>query len=90
MKDDLQSFASDAGLTSTEGFQFPLLDDPAPVLSGILTGQPKDMFTFSTGREHFDLSASVGVGIPGRRAALFFRRGSYSTPISRWDTTRAD
>ncbi len=64
VKGDLESFASDAGLTSTAGFQFPLLDDPGPVLSGILTGQPKDMFTYSTGREHFDLSASIGVGIP--------------------------
>ena len=37
---------------------------PGPVLGGILTGQAKDMFTFTTGREHFELAPSIGVGIP--------------------------
>ena len=65
VKSDLEDLASDAGLTSTAGFQFPLLDNPSDVILGILTGQTKDMFTFSTGREHFELSAGVGFGIPG-------------------------
>ena len=64
VKSDLQDLAADAGLTSTEGFQFPLLTDPSSVIFGMLTGQTKDMFTFSTGREHFELSAGVGFGIP--------------------------
>jgi hypothetical protein len=64
VKSDLQDLAADAGLISTEGFQFPLLTDPSSVIFGMLTGQTKDMFTFSTGREHFELSAGVGFGIP--------------------------
>ena len=64
VQDTLQSVASYTGLVSTGGMQFPLLDDPAPVIVGILTGQTKDMFTFSTGRQHFELAPSVGFGIP--------------------------
>ena len=65
VKSDLLDLASDAGLTSTEGFQFPLLTDPSSVIFGMLTGQTKDMFTFSTGREHFELDAGLDFGIPG-------------------------
>jgi hypothetical protein len=64
IQDTLQSVASYTGLESTEGMQFPLLDDPGPVIVGLLTGQTKDMFTFSTGRQHFELAPSVGFGIP--------------------------
>ena len=64
VQNDLQDVADYAGLTSTAGFQFPLLENPGPVLGGILTGQLENMFSFSTGREHFDLQASVGFGIP--------------------------
>jgi hypothetical protein len=64
IQDTLQSVASYTGLESTQGMQFPLLDDPGPVIVGILTGQTKDMFSFSTGREHFELAPSVGFGIP--------------------------
>jgi MBG domain (YGX type)/Bacterial Ig-like domain (group 3)/Putative Ig domain/Dockerin type I domain len=63
IKNDLTQVAAYAGLTSTAGLQFPLLEDPAPVIAGILTGQTQTMFSFSTGRIHFDLSPSVGVGI---------------------------
>jgi hypothetical protein len=63
LKDTLQSVASYAGFTSTAGFQFPVLEDPGPVIGGILTGQARDMFTFTTGREHFELAPSIGVGI---------------------------
>jgi Putative Ig domain/PKD domain len=64
IQDTLQSVASYTGLESTGGMQFPLLDDPGPVIVGLLTGQTKDMFTFSTGRQHFELAPSVGFGIP--------------------------
>ncbi len=49
--------------TSTAGFQFPLLEDPGPVIGGILTGQTQTMFSFTTGREHFELAPSIGFGI---------------------------
>ena len=52
-----------AGLTSTAGFKFPLLENPRPVIGAILTGQTETMFSFSTGRQHFELAPSVGVGI---------------------------
>src|SRR4029078_10313190 len=63
LKDTLQSVASYTGFTSTAGFQFPVLADPGRVIGGILTGTAKDMFTFTTGREHFELAPSIGVGI---------------------------
>lgn len=63
VQDTLETVANYAGFTSTAGFQFPLLEDPGPVLGGILTGQARTMFSFSTGREHFELAPSVGVGI---------------------------
>jgi hypothetical protein len=63
LKDTLQSVASYTGLTSSAGFKFPVLEDPGPVIGGILTGTARDMFTFTTGREHFELAPSIGVGI---------------------------
>jgi hypothetical protein len=55
-----------SGATSTSGFQFPLLENPGTVIAGILLGQPDTtLFSFSTGRQHFELAASPGVGIPG-------------------------
>ncbi|MCC7085315.1 MAG: VCBS repeat-containing protein [Pirellulales bacterium] len=59
----LESVASYAGLTSTAGFKFQLLEDPQDVVGGILTGQTKTMFSYDTGREHFELAPSIGVGI---------------------------
>ncbi len=63
LQDTLQSVASYAGVTSTAGFQFPVLEDPGPVIGAILTGQTRDMFTFTIGRQHFELAPSIGVGI---------------------------
>lgn len=63
LKDTLQSVASYTGITSSAGFTFPVLEDPGPVIGGILTGQTRNMFTFTTGREHFELAPSIGVGI---------------------------
>ena len=51
------------GLTSTAGFQFPLLEDPQSVIAGILLGQTKTMFSYSTGRQHFELAPSLTFGI---------------------------
>jgi hypothetical protein len=59
----LTSVASYAGVFSTAGFQFPLLEDPGPVIGAILTGGTKTMFSFSTGREHFELAPSLTFGI---------------------------
>ena len=64
LQDTLQSVASYAGVTSTAGFQFPVLEDPGPIVGGILTGQAQTMFSFTTGREHFELAPSIGFGIP--------------------------
>jgi hypothetical protein len=64
IQNTLQSVADYTGLVSTGGMQFPLLDDPGPVIVGLLTGQTKDMFSYSTGREHFELPETVGFGIP--------------------------
>ena len=33
------------------------------MIGAILTGQTKTMFSFSTGRQHFELAPSIGVGI---------------------------
>ncbi len=63
VKDTLQTVASYTGFTSTAGFQFPLFENPGPVIGGILTGQTQTMFSFSTGREHFELAPSIGFGI---------------------------
>ncbi len=64
LQDTLEEVANYAGANAQAGFQFPILEDPGPVLSGILTGQVKTMFSFTTGREHFELAPSVGFGIP--------------------------
>lgn len=63
VQDTLEEVGNYTGLTSTAGFQFPLLEDPGPVIGAILTGQTKTMFSFTTGRQHFELAPSVGVGI---------------------------
>ena len=65
LKHTLESVARYTGVTSTAGFQFPVLENPGPVISGILTGQVRDMFTFTTGRQHFEIAPSIGVGIEG-------------------------
>src|SRR5262249_24549667 len=74
VKDDLQSLAEYTGAESQAGFKFPILETPGPILAGIRTGQPGDMFTFSTGREHFELAPSIGVGIPGI-SGIFLKAG---------------
>ncbi len=63
VQDTLQTVANYAGFASTAGFQFPLLENPGSVIGGILTGQTQTMFSFSTGREHFELAPSIGFGI---------------------------
>ena len=63
VKDALETVANYAGVDAQSGFQFPLLENPGPILGGILTGNPETMFSFSTGREHYELPASIGVGI---------------------------
>lgn len=65
VKDALQSVARYTGVTSTAGFQFLVLEDPGSVIGGMLTGQVRDMFTFTTGRQHFEVAPSFGVGIEG-------------------------
>ncbi len=64
LQDTLEDVATYAGVNAQAGFQFPVLEDPGPVIGGILTGQTRDMFTFTTGREHFELAPSIGFGIP--------------------------
>lgn len=64
LQDTLEDVANYAGVNAQAGFQFPVLEDPGPVIGGILTGQARDMFTFTTGREHFELAPSIGFGIP--------------------------
>ena len=63
VEDALKTVGNYTGLTSTAGFQFPLLESPGPVVGAILTGQTETMFSFSTGRQHFELAPSIGVGI---------------------------
>lgn len=63
MQETLETVANFAGLNSTAGFKFHLLEDPGSVIGAILTGQTAAIFSYSTGRQHFDLAASVGVGI---------------------------
>jgi hypothetical protein len=66
VEDALRKVGNYAGTTSTAGFQFPLLENPGSVIAGILLGQPDTtLFSFSTGRQHFELAPSLGVGIPG-------------------------
>ncbi len=54
VEDELKTVGDYTGLTSTAGFEFPLLEDPGPVIGAILTGQTETMFSFSTGRQHFE------------------------------------
>ena len=66
VEDAVRKVGSYTGATSTSGFQFPLLENPGSVIAGILLGQPDStLFSFSTGRQHFELAPSLGVGIPG-------------------------
>ena len=64
LQDTLEDVANYAGVNAQAGFQFPILEDPGPIIGGILTGQAQTMFSFSTGREHFELAPSIGFGIP--------------------------
>ena len=63
VQDALETVGNYAGLTTSSGFKFPLLENPGPVIGAILTGQIETMFSFSTGRQHFELAPSIGVGI---------------------------
>jgi hypothetical protein len=66
VEDAVRKVGNYAGTSSTAGFQFPLLENPGSVIAGILLGQPDTtLFSFSTGRQHFELAPSIGVGIPG-------------------------
>ena len=66
VEDAIRKVGNYSATTSTAGFQFPLLENPGSVIAGILLGQPDTtLFSFSTGRQHFELSPSIGVGIPG-------------------------
>ena len=65
VEDALQSLGDYAGMASSSGFKFPLLEDPGRVIVGMLSGNVETMFSFSTGRQHFELAPSIGVGIPG-------------------------
>ncbi len=64
VQDKLETLANYAGFNANAGFKYPLLEKPGPVIGSLLTGQPEVMFSYSTGRQHFDLGASVGFGIP--------------------------
>ncbi len=64
VKDAIKTVGDYTGLTSTAGFQFPLLENPGPVIGAILTNQTETMFSFTTGRQHFELAPVVGFGIP--------------------------
>ena len=66
VEEALKKVGNYAGPASTAGFQFPLLENPGSAITGILLGQPDvTLFSFSTGRQHFALAPTVGVGIPG-------------------------
>ena len=65
VKDALNSVSDFTDMSSSAGFKFQLLENPGPVVGAILTGQIATMFEFTTGRQHFELSPSIGVGIPG-------------------------
>ena len=63
VKSVLQKLGSYGDGDADGGFTFPLLEDPAQVIGGILTGQTETMFSFSTGPQHFELAPSIGFGI---------------------------
>src|SRR5262249_10180093 len=62
--DAIGQLADYSGSMAQDGFQFPILENPASILVGTLMGRPETLFSYSTGRNHFELAASVGVGIP--------------------------
>ena len=81
VEDAVRKVGNYAGTASTAGFQFPLLENPGSVIAGILLGRPDTtLFAFSTGRQHFELAPSIGVGIPGV-LGIFLTPASFSTPI---------
>lgn len=47
LSDTLKTVANYAGITSTAGFQFPLLENPGPIIGGLLTNQTETMFSFN-------------------------------------------
>ena len=63
VEDDLQELASYVGDDADGGLTFPLLENPGPVIAGILTGKLETMFSFTTGPQHFELAPSIGFGI---------------------------
>src|SRR4029078_2199529 len=63
VEDVLRDVGNYTGFSSQAGFEFPLLENPGPVLGAILTGQKQTMFSFTTGRQHFELAPSIGVGV---------------------------
>ena len=63
LQETMEAVANYAGATSSAGFKFNLLENPGPVIGAILTGGTESIFSYSTGRQHFDLGASIGVGI---------------------------
>lgn len=65
VQETLESVSNYAGGTSSAGFKFNLLENPGAVIGAILTGGTESIFSYSTGRQHFDLGASIGVGIEG-------------------------
>ena len=64
VQEKLETVAEYVGFTADAGFKYPLLENPGPVIGSLLTGQTEVMFSYSTGRQHFELGASYGVGIP--------------------------
>jgi hypothetical protein len=77
VEDALDGLGNYAAGSSSSGFAFPLLEHPETVIGSILTGTPEAMFSFSTGRQHFELAPSLGFGIPGifgifLEAGIFF------------------
>ena len=59
VEDALQKVASYAGDDADGGMTFPLLENPGPVIVGILTGQTQTMFSFSTGTAAFRAGAQL-------------------------------
>ena len=64
VQEKLETVAEYVGFTADAGFKYPLLENPGKVVGSLLTGQPEVMFSYATGRQHFELGASYGVGIP--------------------------
>ena len=66
ISDALQAVSNVGGsnATPTQGFDFPLLDDPAAVIGKMLLGQDATLFSFTTGMQHVELAPSPTFGIP--------------------------